>query len=144
MDKLALSRICAYADPVLLASMAAKAAEGRAAALLKGPEKTMVLLQVREPVRRGRFYLGELLAARCVVELDGVRGAAVLMGDDLGKAKDAAVLDAAHSGGFPGFTLVEPDLLRLEEARLAGLAEEAADIRKTQVSFQALEDHSYK
>jgi alpha-D-ribose 1-methylphosphonate 5-triphosphate synthase subunit PhnG len=140
MDKITLSRICAFAEPALLETLAAKAAEGRKAALLKGPEKTMVLLQVREPVRRSRFYLGELLAAHCVVELDGVRGAAVLMGDDLGKAKDAAVLDAAHSGGFPGFARVEGELLRLEEARQAGLAKEAAAVRKTKVSFQSLED----
>ncbi|MDR3161887.1 MAG: phosphonate C-P lyase system protein PhnG [Spirochaetaceae bacterium] len=140
MDKITLSRICASANAALLASLAAQAAEGHKAALLKGPEKTLVLLQVREPVRQSRFYLGELLAAHCVVELDGVRGAAVLMGDDLDKAKDAAVLDAAHSGGFPGFALVEPELLRLEEARNAELAKKAAEIRKTKVSFQSLED----
>jgi alpha-D-ribose 1-methylphosphonate 5-triphosphate synthase subunit PhnG len=140
MDKLTLSRICAYAGPALLASLAERAAQGREAALLKGPEKTMVLLQVREPVRRGRFYLGELLAAHCVVELGGVPGAAVLMGDDLEKARAAAVLDAAHSGGFPGFALVEGELLALEEARKRELAKEAGEIRKTRVSFQSLED----
>ncbi|MDR1238571.1 MAG: phosphonate C-P lyase system protein PhnG [Treponema sp.] len=140
MDKLTLSRICAYAGPVLLTSLAEQAAEGKEAALLKGPEKTMVLLQVREPVRRSRFYLGELLAAHCVVELGGVRGAAVLMGDDLNKARAAAILDAAHSGGFPGFARVEGELLRLDAARKTELAKEAAEIRKTNVSFQSLED----
>jgi alpha-D-ribose 1-methylphosphonate 5-triphosphate synthase subunit PhnG len=142
MDKITLSRICAFAGRALLGSLADKAAEGREAALLKGPEKTMVLLQIREPVRQSRFYLGELLAAHCVVELGGVRGAAVLMGDDLEKARAAAVLDAAHSGGFPGFVRVEGELLALEEARKAELAKEAAEIRKTRVSFQALEDRT--
>jgi alpha-D-ribose 1-methylphosphonate 5-triphosphate synthase subunit PhnG len=140
MDKITLSRICACAGESLLRSLAEKAAEGREAALLKGPEKTMVLIQVREPVRHSRFYLGEALAAHCMVELGGVRGAAVLMGDDLDKARDAAILDAAHSGGFPGFALVEPELLRLEEQRQRELAREAAEIRKTRVSFQSLED----
>ena len=140
MDKLTLSRICAFADPALLGTLAAKAAEGREAALLKGPEKTIVLLQIREPVRQSRFYLGEVLAAHCVVELGGVRGAAVLTGDDLEKARAAAVLDAAHSGGFPGFVLVEGELLRLEEQRKGEAAKEAAEIRKTRVSFQSLED----
>jgi alpha-D-ribose 1-methylphosphonate 5-triphosphate synthase subunit PhnG len=140
MDKITLSRICAYAGPELLGALAEQAAEGREAALLKGPEKTMALIQVREPVRHSRFYLGEVLAAHCVVELDGVRGAAVLMGDDLEKARYAAVLDAAHSGNFPGFTLVEPELLRLEEQRKGELAQAAAEIRKTRVSFQSLED----
>jgi alpha-D-ribose 1-methylphosphonate 5-triphosphate synthase subunit PhnG len=140
MDKLTLGRICAYAGPALLASLAEKAAEGREAALLKGPEKTMVLIQIREPVRHSRFYLGELLAAHCVVELGGVRGAAVLMGDDLEKAKAAAVLDAAHSGGFPGFALVEGELFHLDNLRKGKLAQDAAEIRKTSVSFQSLED----
>jgi alpha-D-ribose 1-methylphosphonate 5-triphosphate synthase subunit PhnG len=140
MDKLTLSRICAFAEPPLLETLARKAAAGREISLLKGPEKTMVLLQVREPVRRSRFYLGELLAAHCVVELDGVRGAAVLMGDNLNKARDAAVLDAAHSGCLPGFALMEGELLALEEERRAEQTKEAAEIRKTKVSFQSLED----
>lgn len=140
MDKFTLSRICAGAGRGLLRSLAEKAAEGREAALLKGPEKTMVLIQVREPVRQSRFYLGEALAAHCMVELGGVRGAAVLMGDDLEKARDAAILDAAHSGCLPGFALVEPELLRLEETRKAELAREAAEIRKTLVSFQSLDE----
>jgi alpha-D-ribose 1-methylphosphonate 5-triphosphate synthase subunit PhnG len=140
MDKLTLSRICACTGSELLASLAAKAAEGKEAALLKGPEKTMVLLQVREPVRRCRFYLGELLAAHCIVELGGVRGAAVLMGDDLNKARAAAVLDAAHSGGFPGFARIEEELLALEAAWKAEQAKEAAEIGKTKVSFRSLED----
>jgi alpha-D-ribose 1-methylphosphonate 5-triphosphate synthase subunit PhnG len=140
MDKLTLSRICGFADTALLSSLAEKAAEGREAALLKGPEKTMVLIQIREPVQRGRFYLGEALASHCVVELGGVRGAAVMMGDDLEKTRDAAVLDAAHSGAFPGFALVEGELLGLEELRKKALAREAAEIRKTGFSFQSLED----
>jgi alpha-D-ribose 1-methylphosphonate 5-triphosphate synthase subunit PhnG len=140
MDKLTLSRICAHAEGALLRPLAEKAAEGREAALLKGPEKTMVLIQIREPVRHSRFYLGEALASHCVVELGGARGAAVMMGDDLEKTRDAAVLDAAHSGGFPGFALVEGELFRLEEQRKEALAQEAAEIRKTMVSFQSLED----
>jgi alpha-D-ribose 1-methylphosphonate 5-triphosphate synthase subunit PhnG len=140
MDKLTLSRICAYAGQALLMSLAEKAAGDREAVLLKGPEKTLVLLQVREPVTLSRFYLGELLAAHCVVELGGIRGAAVLMGDDLEKVRAAAVLDAAHSGCLPGFALVEGELLALEETRQRELAREAAEIRKTRVSFQSLED----
>jgi alpha-D-ribose 1-methylphosphonate 5-triphosphate synthase subunit PhnG len=140
MDKLTLSRISAFAGPALLRILADKAAAGMEVILLKGPEKTMVLLQVKEPVRQSRFYLGELLASHCIVELGGARGAAVLMGDDLDKARAAAVLDAAHSGGFPGFALVEPELLRLEEERRLEEARNAAAVRKTQVSFQVLED----
>jgi alpha-D-ribose 1-methylphosphonate 5-triphosphate synthase subunit PhnG len=140
MDKLTLSRICAFAGSAQLESLAEKAAAGLKIILLKGPEKTMVFLQSREPVQRSRFYLGELLAAHCLVEIAGVRGAAVMMGDDLEKARAAAILDAAHTGNFPCFVPVKEELLRLEERRKRELAEEAAEIRKTRVSFQSLED----
>jgi alpha-D-ribose 1-methylphosphonate 5-triphosphate synthase subunit PhnG len=140
MDKFTLSRICAFADPSLLESLAQKAVAGLKISLLKGPEKTIVFIQSREPVRQSRFYLGEMLAAHCVVEVAGIRGMAVLMGDDLDKARAAAVLDAAHSGNFSCFALVEPELLRLEEERLAEETRKAAAVRKTRVSFQVLED----
>jgi hypothetical protein len=50
------------------------------------------------------------------------------------------MLDAAHSGGFPRFAMIEPELLRLEEKRRAEESRKAAAIRKTQVSFHVLED----
>jgi alpha-D-ribose 1-methylphosphonate 5-triphosphate synthase subunit PhnG len=140
VDKITLSRITAFADADALRSLAEKAAKGKNVALLKKPEKTMVLLQVREPVKQSRFFLGELLAVQCIVELDGTRGAAVQMGDDLSKVQDAAILDALHSGGFGGFALVEQELLRLEEARRQEVADQAAAVRRNHVRFHALED----
>ena len=140
MDKLSLSRILAFADPAKLGALAEKAASGKDILLLKKPEKTMILLQIREPVRGSRFYLGEALAAHCVVEIGGVRGASVQLGDDMGKALSAAVLDAAHTGNFPGFELVESDLMELDAARAAEAAEVASAIRSTQVRFHIMED----
>ena len=140
MDKQTLSRISAFAGVEDLRALAEKAAAGQEPLILKKPEKTMVLLQIREPVRRGRFYLGEALAVHCLVELAGIKGAAVILGDDLARAEAAAILDAAHTGNLPGFALVEKDLLKLETARLNEAAQEAALYRQTQVKFQALED----
>lgn len=140
MDKLALSRISAFADTDILRSMAEKAAAGRELLFLKKPEKTMVLLQVKEPVKQSLFYLGEMLAVHCIVELSGVKGAAVLAGDDFSKAEAAAVLDAAHSGGFAEFALVEGELYRLEEARKQKAAGQTAAVKRTQVLFHAIED----
>ena len=100
----------------------------------------MVILSVKEPVKQSEFYLGEMLAVHCIVELAGVRGAAVLAGDDFPKAASAAILDAAHSGGFAEFTLVEPELLRLEETLLNEKAKQTAAVKETQVRFHVLED----
>jgi len=140
MDKRTLSRISTFAETEILRSLAEKAAGGRELLFLKKPEKTMVLLSVKEPVRQSLFYLGEMLAVHCIVELAGVRGASVLAGDDFSKAESAAVLDAAHSGGFSEFALVEPELLRLDEARQKEAGKQTAAIKETQVRFHVLED----
>jgi alpha-D-ribose 1-methylphosphonate 5-triphosphate synthase subunit PhnG len=140
MDKLTLSRAAAFADTEKLRALAEKAVSGMTVLLLKQPEKTMILLNAREPVRQSRFYLGEALAVHCMVEVAGVRGAAVQLGDDLQKVRAAAVLDAAHTGNFPGFALAEPALLELDAARKAEEIQWASVVRETQVRFQALED----
>ena len=140
MNKQSLSRISTFAKTEVLRSLAKKAAGNRELLFLKKPEKTMVLLSVKEPVKQSLFYLGEMLAVHCIVELAGVRGAAVLAGDDFLKAEAAAILDAAHSGDFPEFALVEPELLRFEEARQNEAGKQAAAVKETQVRFQALED----
>ena len=139
MDKKTLSRISAFADTGILIPLAEKAAGGRELFFLKKPEKTMVLLSVKEPVKQSLFYLGEMLAVHCIVELAGVRGAAVLAGD-CSRAEAAAVLDAAHSGNFEEFALVEPELLRLEEARQRERAKQTRAVKETQVRFHVLED----
>jgi alpha-D-ribose 1-methylphosphonate 5-triphosphate synthase subunit PhnG len=140
MDKRALSRVCAFADSDKLSALAEKAAAGKDVLLLKKPEKTMILLKIREPVKNSQFYLGEALATHCVVEIDGVRGASVQLGDDMGKTLSAAVLDAAHTGNFPGFGLVEAELLELDASRAAEAARRASIVRSTQVRFHILED----
>lgn len=100
----------------------------------------MVLLQVKEPVKQSLFYLGEMLAVHCIVELAGVRGAAVIMGDDFSKVQAAAVLDAAHTGNFSEFSVIEKELLNLEEKRQKENAKHTAAVKDTQVRFHVLED----
>jgi alpha-D-ribose 1-methylphosphonate 5-triphosphate synthase subunit PhnG len=140
MDKLTLSRVLAFADRAKLGVLAQKAVSGKEVLLLKKPEKTMILLKIREPVRQSRFYLGEALAAHCVVEIDGVRGASVQLGDDLEKTLSAAMLDAAHTGNFPGFELVMDELMSLDASRAAEAGRIASVVRSTQVRFHILED----
>ena len=140
MDKQTLSRISTFAETGVLLSLAEKIAGKRELIILKKPEKTMVLLTVKEPVKQSLFYLGEMLAVHCIVELDGVRGAAVLAGDDFSKAEAAAVLDAAHTAVFKEFVLAEPELLRLDEARKKETSKQTEAVKETQVRFHVLED----
>jgi hypothetical protein len=51
-------------------------------AVVTPPSVGCVPAQVREPVRRQRFFLGDVLACTAEVEFDGVRGWAMRLGDD--------------------------------------------------------------
>jgi len=140
MDKQTLSRISTYTKTEILCSLAEKVCGNREWVFLKKPEKTMILLSVKEPVKQSIFYLGEMLAVHCIVELSGVRGTAVIKGDDFIKVEAAALLDAAHSGNFAEFTFIEPELLNLEEERQNECKKLSSSVKKTQVNFHVLED----
>lgn len=107
--------------------------------VLAGPEVGMVMLQVREPVVRERFYLGEVLVTRAEVDRSGTRGWAMRMGDDRVATLAAAICDAeVERGGEMAaeiLELCERTAHEVERRR----ATEWTDIEPTRVRFEGLE-----
>lgn len=107
-------------------------------AVVTPPAVGCVPAQVREPVLRHRFFLGDVLACTAEVEFDGVRGWAMRLGDDRAAVLAMAVLDAAAA--------CSPDLARDVDAlcaRAAARATEAdaaewAELSPTIVQFEEL------
>lgn len=107
--------------------------------VLSGPDVGMVMLQVREPVVKERFYLGEVLVTRAEVDRAGTRGWAMRMGDDRVATLAAAICDAEVECGGE----LAGEILALCE-RTAGAIErdraaEWQDIEPTRVRFEGLE-----
>ncbi len=94
------------------------------------------MIKMREPVRRSLFYLGEVIVCEAVVELNGVKGMAVTMGDDTDKTLDMAIVDAAVNGGI--FTGIET-LLALEKRQQEKIMRENALHMKTMVNFESMD-----
>ena len=113
-------------------------ATASAFAVVTPPAVGCVPAQVREPVLRQRFFLGDVLACTAEVEFDGVRGWAMRLGDDRAAALAMAVLDAAAA--------CSPDLAREVDALCARAAERAAaadaaewtELSRTIVQFEEL------
>lgn len=61
------------------------------------PQVGCVSAQVREPILKQRFLLGDVLACRAEVELNGQRGWALRFGDDRAAVLAMAIIDAAAS-----------------------------------------------
>ncbi|GAA2777825.1 phosphonate C-P lyase system protein PhnG [Saccharopolyspora taberi] len=113
-------------------------AEGPRPAVLVAPEVGCVSVQVREPIARERFLLGDLLACRAEVELDGVRGWAMRLGDDRPATLAAAILDAAAESGHPVAAEVDALCRRVTARREAAEAAEWAELAPTIVEFEEL------
>ncbi|WP_165823696.1 phosphonate C-P lyase system protein PhnG [Metarhizobium album] len=99
---------------------------------LVGPEVGRIQLRATAPVTGTPFHLGEATVTRCVVEIDGRHGYAVVLGSDAERAELAAVLDALlqdpHRHATLAAELLEPAAAAITERRRrkAGAAQATA------------------
>lgn len=136
MDKKRLFRIMAKADKEDIASLARELKEKYSIIVIKEPEKMLTMVKMRDPVRRSLFYIGEVMVSEAIVEIDGTKGIAVVMGDDFDKTLDMAIIDAAcNKDIFDG----ERMLLELEKAQMDLEMKENAMHMKTMVSFDSMD-----
>ena len=108
-------------------------------AVIRKPAKTLVMVRMRETVAKAEFYLGELLAAEAMVELEGTRGFLPSDGGRLDKAFSAAVLDALRRSGLPQWEAVR---LALEQEEKRQQQEERREICRhnaSRVQFNTLD-----
>ena len=104
--------------------------------IVKEPGKTLTMIKLRDPVKQGMFYIGEVIVCEAAVEIDGVQGISVLMGDDAEKALDMAIIDAAvNKGVFDGFE----KLAELEEKQHIREMKEHVMTLKTMVNFESMD-----
>jgi alpha-D-ribose 1-methylphosphonate 5-triphosphate synthase subunit PhnG len=136
MDKKRRSKILAKADRRDVAAMSAKVRETHRPVIVKEPGKTLAMIKMREPVKQSLFYIGEVIVSEAAVEIDGVRGVGVLMGDDAEKTLDIAIIDAAiNKGVFTGMKT----LIALEREQNDRVMRENAMHLKTMVSFESMD-----
>jgi alpha-D-ribose 1-methylphosphonate 5-triphosphate synthase subunit PhnG len=136
MDKKRLTKILARASGGEVAALSADIQKTHRPIIVREPGKTVAMIKLRDPVRQGVFYLGEVVVCEAAAEIDGVRGVAVLMGDDAGKVLDMAVIDAAiNRGVFNG----SDTLLALEREQNDLVNRENAMHLKTTVNFESMD-----
>lgn len=136
-----VSQLCALGDARILGSLAETLTRGaRSVVSLQEPRTEMVLMECADPVTGGSFYVGEVLATTALVELDGVLGCAVVLGDEPDRARAAAVIDAARQRPglvaeslFEVLTEVEHRISHTDQLRWALTS-------RTQVHFETMED----
>jgi alpha-D-ribose 1-methylphosphonate 5-triphosphate synthase subunit PhnG len=136
MDKKRLSKILAKANRNDVAALSSEIQKKYRPVIVKEPGKSLTMIKMREPVRQSLFYIGEVIVCEASVEIDGVKGIAVLMGDDTEKTLDMAIIDAAvNKGVFTGMD----KLTELEKEQNEYVMRENALHLKTMVNFESMD-----
>jgi len=136
MDKAEISKILTKAAKKDVALLSKEVLNKYKPVVIKEPEKTLVMIKMREPVKQSLFYLGEIIACEAAVEIDGVAGMAVLMGEDSEKVLNMAIIDAAiNKGIFSAFD----KLKELEKQQNEEIMKENALHLETMVNFESLD-----
>ena len=136
MEKNRVTRILAKADKRIIVSLSAEIQKAHNPIIVKEPSNALAMIKMRDPVKQGLFYVGEVIVCEAAVEIDGVKGVAVIMNDDVGKALDMAIIDAAMNiGAFTGWNT----LINLEKEQNDTLMRENAMHLKTVVNFESID-----
>lgn len=140
MNKKQLFKVLNFADRAEVIAIGNKFKEKHEVETLKNPQKTLVMLKVRESAKNSLFYAGEALASECMVSIKGVRGFAATLGDDLEKVYSMAIIDAAINSGMSGQEGL-PDFLKKWETQLnVAIAMDSKVAMSTKVDFNVMEE----
>ena len=139
MEKRRLTKILAKSDRQIVSAMSASIQEKYRPVIIKEPGKTLTMIKMREPVRQSLFYIGEVIVCEAMVEIDGINGMAVTIGDDIEKVLDMAIIDSAiNKGVFTGMDT----LLTLEKEQNDKVMRENAMHLKTMVNFESMDQEA--
>ena len=136
MDKRRLTKVLVKADRNDVAALSADIQKTYRPVIVKEPAKTLTMIKLRDPVKQGLFFIGEVIVCEAAVEIDGVQGISVLMGDAADKALDMAIIDAAvNKGVFIGMD----KLAELEKKQNERVMQENTMHLKTMVNFESMD-----
>lgn len=106
--------------------------------IVKAPQKTLTMIKMREPVGGSIFYLGEILCCECTVDIGGVIGISVIMGDDFEKAQNCAVIDAAITAGLKECDELNAFIVKLGIEQAKERRKLNGEILKSKVDFHTM------
>ncbi len=110
MKKQKMFSIMAACEASIVEAMAEKISSKYPVTIIKKPSKTLTMIKMREPVQRSLFYLGEVMVTETIVEMQGIKGMAVTMGEDFDKVLAMAIVDCGFNNAFPEMASIEAEL----------------------------------
>lgn len=138
MEKKELFKIMANVKTNTLKRLSKKISDKYEVTIVKSPAKTLTMIKMKEPVKNSLFYIGEVLVTEAIVEINGIKGIAVTMGDDFEKVLAMAIIDSGFNNGFPVMNGIKEDLLVMQKVQTKKKEKENALHLKTMVNFNTM------
>lgn len=138
MNRREVSAVLAGAEAEEVKAIAEQISSRCGIKILKQPQKTLVMVKVRESVKKSLFYLGEVLASECMVKVNDVKGASVMIGDDFEKCIAAAVIDGFLNDRTQDHSHVTEQIEALKEKQKKTREALNRQLRKSKVNFNVM------
>ncbi|MFW6022594.1 MAG: phosphonate C-P lyase system protein PhnG [Halanaerobiaceae bacterium] len=140
MDYLEVIKIFSNMDLEKLDSIREKVRMKYSISLIKPVDTSLVMMGTKDSVQFTSFYLGEVLISQCVVSVGNYYGYGYIMGENLQKAYNLAVIDAIWCRDSELTTEIE-ELLTEEKDRQENILKKEYEIlEKTRVQFESMEE----
>jgi len=140
MNKKQLFRVLNFADRAEVIALGNRLEEKHEVKTLKKPQKTLVMLKMRESAKNTLFYAGEALASECMVSIEGTRGFAAALGDDLERVYSMAVIDATINSSVSANEELSAFFEKWELRLNAETALDSKVAMSTKVDFNVMEE----
>lgn len=140
MTKREISAVLSRASKDEVEEIASLLKETERIEIVKEPQKTLVMVKVRETIGQSLFYLGEVLAVECMVTVNGNKGFNVMAGDDFDKVLSAAIIDGFLNNKDKALEreTVMKNIQKLAEKQRLKRAGLNAEIMKSKVNFNVM------
>lgn len=107
--------------------------------MIEEPSMGLVMIQMRESGKQSLFYPGEILVSEAKVECKGIVGIGILNGNELQKAYDLAVIDAAYGARLAPIQDLEKDLMKEQKRQMEQKKMQMQKILETKVNFETMD-----
>lgn len=133
------TQILVHCHKTFLRKWAKRMQEEAEMKLLEEPAMGLTMITMRESAKQTLFYPGEVLISQAKVECNGVIGIGIIQGNQLQKAYDMAVIDAAYGAGLKTVSALETALIKEAKHQQEIKMKKIAKILETKVNFETMD-----
>ena len=140
MNRKKRTELLSYCSLQVLESLTKKIKKKYIIKTIEEPNTGLVMIKMRESAQKSLFYLGEVFVTECKVMIGDSIGIGIIKGYHPKKVYELAIIDAAYKENLEDVKELTKRLNKIEVKILNDKKKEIAQILKTKVEFETLDE----